>query len=227
MTSRPPASDYLIVTQALLGRHASKTLYAHSNNMTGDGCVASRIEGLTATRLRIAQSALNLLSAHPYEDVTLAEIAAGAGVSHQTVLNHFDTKEGAVLAAIELVRAETEGLRGTVRHGDPKQAVEVLVEQYERFGDLNARWAASSERLGRLAETLDHARRAHRLWLEQVFAARLPAASLARLVCVNALHAATDVSTWKLLRRDLGLSRIETTRTMTSLARGVLPPAQS
>ncbi|MEX5710250.1 hypothetical protein AB1484_18560 [Parafrankia sp. FMc6] len=43
-----------------------------------------------------------------------------------------------------------------------------------------------------------------------------------RLRGINALHAATDVYTWKLLRRDLRLSRPETTQTMTALVRGVL-----
>jgi hypothetical protein len=127
-----------------------------------------------------------------------------------------------VLAAVELLRSETDGLRTSVRYGEAEHAVEVLIEQYERFGDLNARWAASAERLGRLALVLDHARAAHRNWLEEVFANRLPAAPDARRRSVNALHAATDVSTWKLLRRDLNLSRPETTGAMTALVRGVL-----
>ncbi len=39
---------------------------------------------------------------------------------------------------------------------------------------------------------------------------------------INALHVATDVYTWKLLRRDLGLTRAETERTMVELVKGVL-----
>jgi AcrR family transcriptional regulator len=184
--------------------------------------MGTRADAVAATRERIARSALHLLHAQPYEDLTLADIAAGAGVSHQTVLNHYDSKEGAVLAAVELLRSETEALRTSVRSGDVKHAVEILIEQYERFGDLNTRWAASAERLGRLALLLDHARAAHRKWLEEVFAARLPAAPAARRRCVNALHVATDVTAWKLLRRDLHLNRAETTQTMTALVRGVL-----
>ncbi len=42
---------------------------------------------------------------------------------------------------------------------------------------------------------------------------------------VNALHAATDVYTWKLLRRDLGLSRAETERDHRPTRRG--PPRPS
>lgn len=184
--------------------------------------MGSRVEAVAATRERIAQSALALLMARPYEDVTLADIASGAGVSHQTVLNHYASKEGAALAAIELVRAETEILRTSVRVGDPRHAVEVLVAQYERFGDLNVSWATSADRLGGLAVVLDHARAAHRNWLEEVFSASLPATPAARRRSVNALHVATDVFTWKLLRRDLHVSRPEVVHTMTALVLGVL-----
>ena len=44
----------------------------------------------------------------------------------------------------------------------------------------------------------------------------------ARRRVVNALHAATDVYTWKLLRRDLGVTRAETERTMVRLVDGTL-----
>ena len=154
----------------------------------------------------------------------MADIATGAGVSHQTVLNHFDSKEGAAVAALELLRSEIQGLRRSVRHGSASHVVEVLVEQYEQFGDLNVRWAMSAERLGRLALLLDQARAGHRIWLETVFGTLLPDAPTARRRCLNALHAATDVYTWKLLRRDLLLSRAETTRTMKALVGGVLEP---
>ncbi len=58
-----------------------------------------------------------------------------------------------------------------------------------------------------------------------MFAADLPRDPDARARAVNALHAATDVYTWKLLRRDLRLERGETERTMADLVRGVLDPS--
>lgn len=184
--------------------------------------MVSRAEAVAATKERIARTARQLLLERPYEDVTLADIAAGAKVSHQTVLNHYESKEGAVLAALELLRAEITLLRASVRRDDPSHVVQVLVEQYERFGDLNVRWAMSAERLGGLAHVLDETRAAHRAWLEEVFSGRLPAAPAARRRSLHALHAASDVYTWKLLRRDLRLSRPETTRAMAALVAGVL-----
>jgi AcrR family transcriptional regulator len=186
--------------------------------------MGTRADAVAATKERIARAAQRLLLARSYEDITLADIAAGAQVSHQTVLNHFESKEGAVLAALELLRFEIQGLRESVRRGDPAHAVEVLIEQYEQFGDLNIRWAMSAERLGRLAVLLDHAREGHRVWLEEVFGNHLSTAPAARRRGLNALHAASDVYTWKLLRRDLRLSRADTTRTMKALVNGVLEP---
>jgi hypothetical protein len=101
-----------------------------------------------------------------------------------------------------------------------------FVEQYERFGDLNVRWVMSAERWGRLAALLERARAAHGEWLGKVFAATLPTSPDARQRAINALHAATEVYTWKLLRRDLHLDRQETARTMTALVCGVLDRKQ-
>jgi hypothetical protein len=61
-----------------------------------------------------------------------------------------------------------------------------------------------------------------RAWLEHIFSERLPVTPTARLSAIHALHAATDVYTWKLLRRDLRLSRETTERIVLDLANGTL-----
>ena len=182
--------------------------------------MGSRAEAAAATRDRIAREAAALFIEHPFEDVTLAAIAKAAGVSHQTVLNHYESKDGVVLGVVELMRAE----RRTVRHtepGDVAGAVRALVGDYEQMGDANFRWAAS-EHLEVLAPVLDDARRAHQKWLADAFDDQLPTSPAARQRAVHALHAATDVYVWKLLRRDLRLTRNETEKTMADLVVGVL-----
>lgn len=174
------------------------------------------------TRERIARAAMALFFEEAFEDVTLAKIAEGAGVSHQTVLNHFESKEGVVLGVVEIMRDETMGARYEARPGDVRSAVRALVGEYERMGDANVRWAATSERLGDLAALLDDARASHQAWLVDMFGEQLPRTPAARRRAVNALHAATDAYTWKLLRRDLRLSRTETEKTMADLVVGVL-----
>ena len=68
--------------------------------------MTARAESAATTRERIVTGATALLLAHPYEDVTLAAIAAAAGVSHQTVLNHFESKEGVALAVASVLGEE-------------------------------------------------------------------------------------------------------------------------
>lgn len=184
--------------------------------------MAARADGVAATRERIAQSALALLLEHAYEDVTLAAIAKAAGVSHQTVLNHFESKDGVVLAVADLARQQTELVRNDATPGDVAGVVRALVEDYERMGDANFRWAATADRLETLAALLDGARAQHQDWLVAMFGDRLPSAAATRRRAVQALHAATDVYTWKLLRRDLGLSRTETEKTIADLVVGIL-----
>jgi AcrR family transcriptional regulator len=182
--------------------------------------MGSRADGVAATRERIARAAMALFLEHPYDDVTLAAIAKASGVSHQTVLNHFESKEGVVLGVAELLKVETLAVRSATP-GDVPGAVRALVDDYERMGDANFRWAAA-EGLTTLAELLDEARRQHQAWLVDMFAPRLPTTPAARRRAVHALHAATDVYTWKLLRRDLGLSRNETEKTIVDLVVGIL-----
>lgn len=184
--------------------------------------MGSRADGVAETRERIARCALKLFVDHWYEEVTLAAIARAAGVSHQTVLNHYESKEGVARAVAEIIAQETSGRRRRAVPGDTRSAVTTLVGEYERLGDANVRWAVGSDRLGSLAPLLDDARAAHQEWLADMFAGQLPSTPAGRRRVVNALHVATDVYTWKLLRRDLRLSRAETERTMIELVSGVL-----
>ena len=184
--------------------------------------MVARAEGMAATRDRIVQAALKLALEQAYEDITLVAIAQAADVSHQTVLNHFASKEKVAAAAAELLARDTAAARARAKPGDLTGAISILVGEYERFGDANVRWAIASERLGALASLLEDARAGHQAWLEHVFSERLPSAPTARRYAIHALHAATDVYTWKLLRRDLRLSRETTERIMLDLASGIL-----
>jgi len=184
--------------------------------------MTSRADAVASTKERIATAALELLMERRFDDVTLTDIAAAAGVSHQTVLNHFESKEGVAFAAADVVMASTNETRSGVAPGDTVGAMRRLVADYEQIGDANARWAMDVEHLGSLAPLIEQARHSHRAWLEAAFEPYLPAEPKVRRRVVNALHAATDVYTWKLLRRDLGTTRAETERTMVHLVDGAL-----
>ena len=124
----------------------------------------ARADGVASTRSRICRAARALFLDKAIEDVTLASIAAAAGVSHQTVLNHFESKEGVIVAVAEMFREETVDTRDATP-GDVAGAVRALVDDYEQMGDANVRWIASSERMSTLAVLLDDARRGHQEWI--------------------------------------------------------------
>lgn len=186
--------------------------------------MGARAEAVAETRDRIARAMLKLALAQPFEDITLVAIAHASGVSHQTVLNHFESKEGVAVAAARILAHDTRAARAKAEPGDLAGTIAVLVGEYERIGDANARWAMSSERLGSLAALLDQARVEHQAWLTRMFGEMLPGARHAQRRALLALHAATDVYTWKLLRRDLRLTRQETEAVITELVKGILTP---
>lgn len=184
--------------------------------------MSARADAVSSTRERIIESATALFLEQSFEDVTLAAIAAAAGVSHQTVLNHFESKEGVVLAVAEALKSRTSTARHAAAPGDVSGAVRALVGEYEWMGDANVRWAVTADRFASLAALLDDARAGHQEWIVVMFGDELPASPVARRRAVLALHAVTDVYTWKLLRRDLGQTRKETEKIMSGLVVGVL-----
>lgn len=181
-----------------------------------------RAESKVATRERILAAAKDLFMERSFEDVTLASIAKASGVSHQTVLNHFESKAGVVRGLAESLAQQTNAARHAARPGDVHGAVNALVGEYELMGDANVRWAMSADRFPDLATALDKARTLHQQWLVAMFGDRLPTEPVARAHALHTLHAATDVYVWKLLRRDLGLSRAATEQSMADLVVGVL-----
>jgi AcrR family transcriptional regulator len=178
------------------------------------------------TRERILSVARDRFFQLPYDEVRLAEIATAAGVSQQTLLNHFASKEGLLLAVVEFVKPEIEAIRGPVVPGDVDAAVRGLMRQYEALGDANVRLAAVAERIPELAKAVEFGRAHHTAWLEGTFVDSLPDHPRARRRALAALYAVTDVGTWKLLRRDLGHSRAETAAVLRSLLRAALETAR-
>jgi AcrR family transcriptional regulator len=153
-----------------------------------------------------------------YDEITLAAIAERAGVSTQTVIRHFQNKEG-LFAASYLHTAEKMGAdRGPLPIGSPEAIVGDLVDHYERFGDRILRLLAQEEREPMLKNLADLGRLYHLHWCKQAFAPALTGLRgkaherrLAQFVT------GTDIYVWKLLRRDRGLSKQQTKLAMREL----------
>lgn len=180
--------------------------------------MSTRAAAAEATRERILETACEAFNASWYDDVTMRGIAEGAGVALQTVVNHFGTKEELFAAAAERTAGNIHRVRWEVTPGDVDGAITVLVDDYERNGDAIMRMLAVEERVPVVRPVIELGRRGHQSWVEHVFAAALTGRrGEARARRLAQLVVATDVYTWKLLRRDKGLGREQTITAMREL----------
>ena len=102
--------------------------------------------------------------------------------------------------------------------GDIEGAIARLVGRYETMGDANVRVLEMSGRVPAIDYLLEVSRAGHFAWIVRT----LLSGDADDEQLVHALYAATDVTLWKLLRRDLGQSRAETEAIVLRLVRGVL-----
>lgn len=165
-------------------------------------------------------AAISLWRAGPYEDITLQEIADRAGVSLSTVMRRFGSKDGLAEAVLSSDRVGTQAGRDSVAEGDLPGAVRMIVADYELNGDAVIRMLAIEERLEVIRHVVESGREAHERWVERVFGPLLDPGPWRR-VQVLQLVVATDVYTWKLLRRDRNLSADQVMAVMEDLCRRV------
>lgn len=169
---------------------------------------SARAAATQETRERILQATRDALLARWFDEVTLADVAGAAGVSVQTLVNHFGSKEGLLDGLVERFSSDIEDTRSIARPGDVRAAVAALLTDYEETGDAIWRTLALEERYPPLAHLLATGRAGHRAWVEDTFAPTLEVLDgPEREQRVTLLVAATDVYTWKLMRRDMGMSR--------------------
>jgi AcrR family transcriptional regulator len=170
--------------------------------------MVARAAAATATRERLLASAWRYFSEHPYEQVRLADIAANAGVTVQTLHLRFGTKDELFVAAWVWAIGPEGARRDAAAVGDVRSAVRLLYDSYELQGDAVFRMLAVEERITAVHAMAEAGRAWHRRWVERTFAPLLAglkgAARERRLI---ALIVATDALVWKLLRREMGLDR--------------------
>jgi AcrR family transcriptional regulator len=185
--------------------------------------MATRARAAAATRSSIAGAWLALSHELDYDEIMLDVVAARAGVTAQTVIRHFGSKEELFITVAREVAAEEEARRAESPIGDVARAVQAVVGHYERIGDIVLRLLGQENRFLAIREMTDEGRRIHYEWIERAFAPFLADSKGAERRRRRAqLIALTDVYTWKLLRRDLGLSRRQTQAAMAEMVNALL-----
>ena len=173
--------------------------------------MGARAEAVEETRLRILEAVISLHTERYYDQISLDDVAARAGVTVQTVLRRFGSKERLIDAASEVARGRVVSQRGEAPVGDVAGAVENLVDHYEQWGESALRLLAQEDRVPAFRRATDAGRSMHYEWVERTFAPLLERRSgEARERLLAELVAVCDVYFWKILRRDLGLSREQT-----------------
>jgi AcrR family transcriptional regulator len=180
----------------------------------------ARAESTTRTRERILDAVIALSEECLSLEIVLADVAARAGVTVQTVLRHFASRQGLFERAQARQIAQVRAERATPV-GDAASAVRTIVAFYDRLGEWSLRLQAQehSDELSR--KTVERGRRVHREWVEKVFAPHL-VDRRDRKELIDLLVVATDVLTWKILRRDGGMDRSTTCKRMLRLVRAIL-----
>jgi AcrR family transcriptional regulator len=185
--------------------------------------MGARAAAAAETGDRILDAAVAAFWASPTAQISLEDVAEAAGVSVRTVIRRFGGRQGLMAAAAAREAERTTGERATEPAGDLAAAVAVLVAHYEADGERVLRLLAEEGREPGLGPLVDQGRALHREWCARTFAPALASLSGAqRRRRLAQLVAVCDVYTWKLLRRDAGLSRRQTELALVELLRPIV-----
>jgi len=175
------------------------------------------------TTRRILISTVDEFWDAPTPDLRLETIARKAKVTVQTILRQFGSKENLLFEATKFESERIQAIRDPNSVNDVESAVHQLVTHYEVMGDRVMRMLAEEFHIPSLAPIVDTGRIFHRNWCRHVFdrtLVSLPSAE--RNIRFAQLAAICDVYTWKLLRRDFGLSRRATERALIEILKPLI-----
>ena len=193
----------------------TRTAPQKSPTMTRSYDMTQRNRLAAATADRILDATEARLSSGPLAELTLSAVADDAGVSVQTVLRHFGSRDGLMEETAKRVGERIERHRGRASPHDPDAALDLLLEHYEAEGPLILNLLAHETVEPVALHAVEEGRRFHRAWVDRVFGPTVNDEAL------DALVAATDLYTWKLLRLDLKRTPAQVRRAMGALVEGV------
>ena len=189
--------------------------------------MVARAQAAEDTLERVLAATAELYAGRFFDEVSLDDIATRAGVTVQTVLRRFGSKDGLLEAAAERVDQEVEVPRAEVPEGDVRAAAARVVADYDRHGDVIMHFLAQERRVPFVRRVVDRGRREHQAWVGRVFASQLARRTGRDRRRLRAqLVAVFDVYTWQLLRRQARLGRTETERAISDMAAGLLAPQE-
>jgi AcrR family transcriptional regulator len=189
--------------------------------------MGARAVAAEETRLRIEAATVSLFLERYLDAITLEDIAERADVAVQTILRRFGTRDRLIATVATDLNARVAAQRGSAPVGDVDAAVDRLLEEYDSWGETALRALAQEERAPVLRNIIADGRSLQHDWVARTFARELGRRrGDARKRLFASLVAICDVHVWKVLRRDLGLSREETRRALHQMITAQLAPPQ-
>jgi AcrR family transcriptional regulator len=174
----------------------------------------ARAKAQEHTRESLLQAATEEVERDRWTQASLEEVAGRAGVTKQTALRHFGSKQGLLDAVIRRTSSVVVKERNEAPIGDIPGAVANLVRHYERYGDIAIRVlpyrdavvrVMGSEHRNPLVRAADSGHEVHEQWVMRTFEPQLDLSPHKRERRLAQLVAICDVYVWKILRRDIGL----------------------
>lgn len=158
---------------------------------------------------------------------SLKSLSARAGVTKQTLLRHFGSKDGLLMQAMMRGAAQVRDQRWRAPVGDISGAVDNLLEHYDEWGERSMRIGAWQRGPAVLVMFSQVARQVHYDWVEYAFAPWLePLRGDARERRRAALIMLCDLQSWWILSHDLELARSEVHAILVDLIGRVLSEAE-
>lgn len=184
--------------------------------------MTARAEAAEATGEAILDAAMTAFGRLPFDQVTLNDVATQSGVTVQTVIRRFGSKEQLFEEVAQREGARIMATRTVLEGADLRTAVAALLDHYEQDGDIVLHLIAQEHHSDQIGDVVREGRRVHREWVKRHCGNVLAGSSgQEREHLIHAAIVATDLSTWKLLRRDLNLHREEVAATMLELLSGL------
>jgi len=174
------------------------------------------------TERRILEAAQRFFLGEPFPQVRLDDIAAAAGVSAPTVIHRFGSKEALMAATARAGAERVRKQRGEAPVGDLAGAIANLIQHYELWGDSMIHLLSQEAAVPVIHEVTDAGRALHVEWVERTFAPWLTPPGEAHETRLAQLVALMDVYVWKVLRRDRGLSVMETESALREMVSALL-----
>lgn len=183
----------------------------------------ARAQAQERTRDALLDSATDEFFEGNWLKSSLESLSARAGVTKQTLLRHFGSKDGLLAQAMMRGAAQIRDQRWGAPRGDIAGAVDNLLDHYEEWGERAMRIGAWQRGPAVLAMFSQVARQVHYDWVEYAFEPWLePLSGQARARRRAALIALCDLQTWWIFSHDLELPRSEVRAILVDLVERVV-----